>query len=100
MHKRKRAVDRIEYPAPSRRSLRFTFFFTQNSVVRKPLGNAFAEVTLSFSIRDRDVTAVNFLARLRLLSKILQRDLARPTRKIDRKLKQLVKLRFHFDPFL
>src|SRR6185369_4559180 len=100
VHKRKRAVDRIEYPASPGRTLRFTFFFTEDSVVRKPFCNLLAQVTLRLSIRDRDVTAVRLLARLRLFAKVLQCDLTGPAREIDRKLEQLVKLRFHSDPFL
>jgi hypothetical protein len=96
MHKRKRAVDWIEYPAAARLPSRLTFFFTQNPIIRKTLGDSAAQVTLSLSIRNRDETAVRLPARLRLLAKVLQRDLARAARDLNRELEQLVKLGFHF----
>src|SRR6185437_8061619 len=99
MHKRKRPVDRIEYPAPARVTSRLTFFFTQNPIIRKMRFDALPQVTLRLSISNRDETTVRLPACLRLFAKVLQRDLARTARNLHRKLEQIVKLGFHCDPF-
>ncbi len=58
MHKRKRAVDRIDDPTPPGSALRLTFFFAQNPIIRKPFRDLFAQIAFGFSIRDRDITAI------------------------------------------
>ena len=76
MHKSKRAIDRIHYPAPARSSFAFAFLFTQDTVIRKTFRDLPAQICFRFSIGDRDVAAVDFGARFRLFAEILQRDVA------------------------
>src|SRR5215212_1426051 len=92
MHKREGAINRIHYPTPPRSSGRLTLLLTENTVIRKPLRDAFAQVIFGLSIGDRNVTAVCFRACLRLLAKVLQREGACSTREFDCEVEQLSKL--------
>src|SRR5215207_2305434 len=92
MYKRKRAVDGIYYPTSSRRALRFTFFFTQKSIIWKSCRDLFAQVFFGFSICNGYITAVCFRACLGLPAEVLQRDVAGAFSQLDSEFTQFTKL--------
>ena len=99
MHKSKRAVDRIEYPTPPRSPDGFAFFLAENSIIRKPFRDLFAQIAFRFSICDRDITTIRLRARLQLLAVILQGYIPGASAELYSELEQFVKL-VHFAPFV
>src|SRR5262249_51199115 len=88
VNKSKRPVDRIDDPTATGGSFTFTFFFAEYTVGRKTFRDLPAQVAFGFAIRNGNVTAVSLGARLRPLAKVLQSDVARAARELDRKPEQ------------